>query len=100
MFWVGAQVAGRSEMHLIGEIPKVPTPRPNPSELQLTYARHGESCQILLSRILELHHGGLTAEEIALRVLTTEPENAPFRGAMLVEIILDFARRRTKERNQ
>jgi len=87
-------------MRWIEKNPEVPTLRANPSEPQLTDTRHGEASQILLSRILELHRAGLTAEEIALQVLTTEPENAAFRGAMLVEIILDSARRWAKERSQ
>jgi len=89
MFWLGARIAGRSETHLIGEIPKVLAPGENPSEFQLTYARHLEACQVLLRRVVGLHRAGLTAEEIALQVLTTDPENVTFRGAMLVEIILD-----------
>ena len=56
--------------------------------------------QTLLTRILELHIAGRTADEIAAQVLTTEPENAMFRGAMLVEIILHYARRRPEEKHQ
>ena len=56
--------------------------------------------QTLLARILELHIAGRTADEIAAQVLTTEPENAMFRGAMLVEIILQYARRRPEEKHQ
>ena len=81
-------------MHWIEENPKVPTPRENPSDHQLAGDRHGGASQIFLSRILELHRAGLTAEEIALQVLTADPENAAFRGATLVEIILDSARQR------
>jgi hypothetical protein len=48
---------------------------------------------------MELHIAGRSPEEIATQVLTTEPENAMFRGAMLVEIILHYARRCTEEKN-
>lgn len=50
------------------------------------------ACQTLLARVLDLHAAGHSAEEIARQVLTTEPENAIFRAAMLVEIILQYAR--------
>jgi hypothetical protein len=56
--------------------------------------------QTLLTRILELHIAGRTADEIAAQVLTTEPENAMFRGAMLVEIILHYAHRQPEEKHQ
>jgi len=43
---------------------------------------------------------GRSAEEIAAQVLTTEPENAMFRAAMLVEIILHQISSSTEEKNQ
>ena len=55
-------------------------------------------CETLLTRILELHLAGNTAEEIAVQVLTTEPENAMFRAAMLVEIILIYTSRGSEEK--
>jgi hypothetical protein len=61
---------------------------------------HARACETLLTRILELHISGSTADEIAARILTTEPENAMFRAGMLVEIILHYARRCTEERDQ
>ncbi|MGD0921520.1 MAG: hypothetical protein ABSA70_07125 [Terriglobia bacterium] len=61
---------------------------------------HARASQTLLTRIMELHIAGRSAEEIATQVLTTEPENAMFRAAMLVEIILHYARRFPEERNQ
>jgi hypothetical protein len=48
---------------------------------------------------MELHMAGRTPEEIATQVLTTEPENAMFRAAMLVEIILHHARSCAEEKN-
>ncbi len=61
---------------------------------------HAQASRTLLTRIVELHIAGRSAEEIATQVLTTEPENAMFRGAMLVEIILEYARRCPEEENQ
>jgi hypothetical protein len=61
---------------------------------------HAQACRTLLTRIMELHTSGRTADEIATQVLTTEPENAMFRAAMLVEIILHQASLRTEEKNQ
>jgi hypothetical protein len=61
---------------------------------------HAQPSQTLLTRIMELHIAGRSAEEIATQVLTTEPENAMFRAAMLVEIILHYAGRFPEERNQ
>lgn len=43
---------------------------------------------------------GRSADEIAAQVLTTEPENAMFRAAMLVEIILHQISSSTEEENQ
>lgn len=94
---VGEEVPGNREMLVTGEDPKVPTPEANPSEPQLTEARHRQASQILLKRILELHSAGFASEEIAAQVLTAEPDNAAFRAAMLVEIILDYARPWAKE---
>jgi hypothetical protein len=54
--------------------------------------------QALLARIMELDKVGRSPEEIATQVLTTEPENLVFRAALLVEIMLDYARRGTEER--
>lgn len=86
-------------MHLIGENPKIPVPRTNSSEPHLTEVPHRQASQILLKRILELHSAGFASEEIAAQVLTAEPDNAAFRAAMLVEIILEYARPWAKERN-
>ncbi|MBZ5545809.1 MAG: hypothetical protein LAO07_19375 [Acidobacteriia bacterium] len=61
---------------------------------------HAQACQTLLTRIVELHIADRSAEEIATQVLTTEPENAMFRAAMLVEIILEYSRRCPEEENQ
>ena len=61
---------------------------------------HAQASQTLLTRIVELHIAGRSAEEIATQVLTSEPENAMFRAAMLVEIVLHYARRCPEEENQ
>jgi hypothetical protein len=54
--------------------------------------------QALLTRTMELHEAGHVAEEIAVCVLTTEPENVMFRAALMIEIILHYAHRCTEER--
>jgi hypothetical protein len=68
-------------------------------EPELMDRNHTQASQSLLTRIVELHNAGRSAEEIAAQVLTTEPENAMFRAAMLVEIILHYARRYPEENN-
>jgi hypothetical protein len=83
-----------------GENPGGRATRGERQESQLMDRNHAQASQILLTRILELHTSGRTAEEIATQVLTTEPENAMFRAAMLVEIILHYARRCPEEKNQ
>ena len=57
-------------------------------------------CEALLTRILELHFAGNDADDIAVQVLTTDPENAMFRAAMLVEIILYYTSRGTEGKQQ
>lgn len=59
---------------------------------------HSGPSQVLLTRILELHSSGLSAEEIAGGILTTEPENVLFRSKILIEIILQYANRQALER--
>ena len=83
-----------------GENPGERVARGDRQEPELMDRNHARACQTLLTRILELHTLGHTADEIAAQVLTTEPENAMFRAAMLVEIILHYARRFPEEENQ
>ena len=83
-----------------GEKPELRAARRTYQEAEVVDCNHARASQTLLTRILELHISGRTAEEIAAQVLTTEPENAMFRAAMLVEIILDYARRCPEETNQ
>jgi hypothetical protein len=59
-----------------------------------------QASRTLLARILDLHASGCTPEEIAEQVLTTEPENAVFRAARLVETVLYYARCSPEEENQ
>jgi hypothetical protein len=47
---------------------------------------------------MKLHMAGRSPEEIAVQVLTTEPENVVFRAALMIEIILHDARRAMEER--
>jgi hypothetical protein len=72
----------------------------NQQGLGHTKPDHARACESLLTRILELHISGRTADEIAAQILTTEPENAMFRAGMLVEIILHSTRRCTEEKKQ
>jgi len=83
-----------------GEHPGERIARGDRQEPELMDRCHAQASQTLLARILELHTSGRTADEIATQVLTTEPENAMFRAAMLVEIILGYARRCPEEENQ
>ena len=66
-----------------------------PESMNLDRAR---ASRALLARLIKLHIAGHSPEEIAVQVLTTDPENFMFRAALLVEIILDYARPGTKER--
>jgi hypothetical protein len=75
-----------------GETLGVRVARGNRHESELIDRSEAPASQSLLTRIVELHLAGRSAEEIAAQVLTTEPENAMFRAAMLVEIILEYAR--------
>ena len=54
--------------------------------------------QALLTRLMKLHMSGPSPEEIAVQVLTTESENVVYRAALMIEIILHYARRCTEER--
>jgi hypothetical protein len=83
-----------------GENPEEAANRRNRQRSELMECDHARASQTLLTRILELHISGCTADEIAAQILTTEPENAMFRAAMLVEIILHYARRCPEETNQ
>ena len=83
-----------------GENPGERVARGDRHEPEVMDRNHAQASQTLLTRIMELHIAGRSAEEIATQVLTTEPENAMFRAAMLVEIILHYARRCPEEKNQ
>jgi hypothetical protein len=82
-----------------GENPGESVARGDRQEPELIERNHVQASQTLLTRITELHMAGRSAEEIATQVLTTEPENAMFRAAMLVEIILRYARHCTEEKD-
>jgi len=100
MYPLRNDVDERSKGPLGGENPGERITRGDRQEPELMDRNHALASQTLLTRILELHTSGRTAEEIAAQVLTTEPENAIFRAAMLVEIILHYARRSPEEKNQ
>jgi hypothetical protein len=83
-----------------GEIFGERVPHGDRQEPELMDRNHAQASRTLLTRIVELHRAGRSAEEIATQVLTSEPENATFRAAMLVEILLHYARRSREEENQ
>jgi len=87
-------------MALGGESPEKGVGRGDRHHLEFMDGAPARSCEALLTRILELHFAGNTADDIAVRLLTTDPENAMFRAARLVETVLHYAGRYPKEENQ
>jgi hypothetical protein len=83
-------------MTLSGESPEKGLGRGGRQQLEFRDIASSRPCEALLTRILELHFAGNSVEEIAVQVLTTDHENAMFRGAMLVEIILYYTTRGTE----
>ena len=81
-----------------GENPEEATNRRNRQRPELMGCDHARASQTLLTRILELHISGRTADDIAAQGLTTESEKAMFGAAMLIESILHYAHRFTEER--
>ncbi len=53
----------------------------------------------MLVRILELSDSGLDPSRIAGNILDTDRETASFRGRILIEIIISFARQADRETN-
>jgi hypothetical protein len=100
MYPLRNDVDERSKAPLGGENLEEGSGRRNQQRAELMEWDHARASRTLRTRILELHTSGRTAEEIAAQILTTEPENAMFRAAMLVEIILHYARRCPEEKNQ
>ena len=93
-------VGERSEVALGGESPEKGVGQGERHHLEFMDGVQARPCETLLTRILELHFAGNTADDIAVQVLTTDPENAMFRAAMLVEIILYYTGRGTEEKKQ
>ncbi len=58
----------------------------------------GCASPLLLTRIVALHIAGRSAEEIATRVLATEPNNAVFRAAIMIAKVLHDAHCGIEER--
>jgi len=83
-----------------GESPEKGVGRGNRHQPEFMDRVQARPCETLLTRILELHFAGNTADDIAVQVLTTDPENAMFRAAMLVEIILHYTSPCTEEKKQ
>jgi hypothetical protein len=94
----GDQVDDRKGMLLGGETLGESVGRENGEPSGSMSRARARASQSLLARLIKLHMGGYSPEEIAVQVLTTDPENFVFRAALLVEIILHYARRGTKER--
>jgi hypothetical protein len=82
-----------------GENPEEGAGRENRKKPDFMECEHAQACETLLTRILELHVSGHTANEIAAQILTTEPENAMFRAALLVEMIIHCVGHPTEEEN-
>ena len=87
-------------MALSGESPGKEVGRGSRTQSDFMDRVQTRPCESLLIRILELHFAGHTADDIAVQVLTTDPENAMFRGAMLVEIILYYTSHCAEEKKQ
>ena len=87
-------------MALGGESPEKGVGQGDRHHLEFMDGVPARPCEALLTRILELHFAGNTADDIAVQVLTTDPENAMFRAAMLVEIILHYTSPCTEEKKQ
>ena len=83
-----------------GQNPGERVTRGDRQEPELMDRNHAQASRTLLARIFDLHASGRTPEQIVEQVLTTEPENAAFRAARLVETVLHYARRYPKEENQ
>jgi len=98
MYPLRDQVYEGGKVALGGESSEKGVGRGDRHQLEFINHVHARPCDTLLTRILELHFAGNTADEIAVQVLTTEPENAMFRAAMLVEIILYYAGRFPEEK--
>jgi hypothetical protein len=100
MYPLRDHVDERIKMALGGESPEKGVGRGARHHIEFMDAVPARPCEALLTRILELHFAGNTADDIAVQVLTTDPENAMFRGAMLVEIILYYTSRGTEGKQQ
>jgi hypothetical protein len=99
MYPLRDHVDERIKMALGGESPEKGVGRGDRHQIEFMNAVPGRPCAALLTRILELHFAGKSADDIAVQVLTADPENAMFRAAMSVEIILCYASRNTEGEN-
>ena len=50
------------------------------------------STEALLRQVAELHHSGLTVDEIVDRMISMEKETATFRMRAFVEIVIEYSR--------
>ena len=100
MYPLREYVGERSEVALGRESPEKGVGRGERQHPEVMDGVQARPCEALLTRILELHFAGNTADDIAVQVLTTDPENAMFRGAMLVELILYYTGPGMEEKQQ
>ncbi len=94
----GNQIEERDKAPLGGENPGAGAAGGKGEQLEPINRDRECASQALLTRIMELHEAGHSAKEIAVCVLTTEPENVVFRAALMIEIILHYAHRCTEDR--
>ena len=94
----GNQIEERNKAPLGGENPGGGAAGGNGEQPEPMNRDRERASQALLTRLMKLHMAGRSPEEIAVQVLTTEPENVVFRAALMIEIILHDARRAMEER--
>ena len=100
MYPLRKHVDERIEVAFAGESPEKGIGRDNRHQPEFMDRVQARPCETLLTRIFELHFSGNTPDDIAVQILTTDPENAMFRAAMLVEIILYYTGRGAEEKKQ
>jgi hypothetical protein len=98
MSLLGNQIEERNKAPLGGENPAGGVAGGNGEQPEPMNRDRERASRALLTRLMELHMAGRSPEEIAVQVLTNEPENLVFRAALMIEIILHYAHRCTEER--
>jgi hypothetical protein len=98
MSLLGNQIEERNKAPLGGENPGGGVAGGNGEQPEPMNRDRERASRALLTRLMELHMAGRSPEEIAVQVLTNEPENLVFRAALMIEIILHYARPAMEER--